>query len=116
VKPPAQKPTSRGRAPNVPRPDPWKPAEWEPEDAYAVQAVMRGTASEDQQRRAMVFIVNQLCGTYDLSYRPSGDRDTAFAEGKRFVGLQMVKFANINIAALRGKQTEQGETPKEQPT
>lgn len=77
---------------------------------------MAGRASEDQQRRAMTFIVHQLCGTYDLSYRPTSDRDTAFAEGKRFVGLQMVKFSRINIAALSGKNTEQGETPKEQPT
>jgi len=64
--------------------------------------------------RGMSFIVNQICGTYDLSYRPDSDRDTAFAEGKRMVGLQLVKFSKINIAALRGKQTEQGETPKEQ--
>lgn len=81
-----------------------------------MQAVMAGRASEEQQRRAMTFIVHQICGTYDLSYRPTSDRDTAFAEGKRFVGLQCVKFANLNIAALRGKNTEQGDTPKEQPT
>jgi hypothetical protein len=114
MKPPAQHRTARGRVPNVPRVEPWKPAEWEPEDAYAVQAVMTGRASEEQQRRAMNFIVHQVCGTYDLSYRPTSDRDTAFAEGKRFVGLQMVKFAQLNIARLRGKTTEQGETPKEQ--
>lgn len=111
-----RQPTARGRAPNLPRAEPWKPAEWEPEDAYAVQAVMYGRASEDQQKRAMAFIVNQICGTYDLSYRPTSDRDSAFAEGKRFVGLQLVKFAQLNIARLRGTTTEQGETPKEQPT
>jgi len=103
------------RAPNVPRPEPWKPTEWQPEDAHAVQAVMQGRASEEQQRRAMRFLVHQICGTYDLSYRPSSDRDTAFAEGKRYVGLTLVKFANLNIAALKGKKTEQGTAPKEQP-
>lgn len=107
-------PVKRGRIPNVPRAEPWKPVEWTPEDAYAVQAVMYGRASEDQQKRAMAFIVNQICGTYDLSYRPTSDRDTAFAEGKRMVGLQLVKFAQLNIAQLRGTNTEQGETPKEQ--
>ena len=106
----------RARAPKVHRPEPWKPAEWDVEDGYAIQAVMMGRASEAQQRRAMQFIVHSLCATYDLSYRPSSDRDTAFAEGKRFVGLQLVKFANLNIARVRGKQTEQGEVPKEQPT
>jgi hypothetical protein len=113
---PRQQPavTARGRAPRAPRPSPWHPAEWEPEDAFAVQAVMYGRAGEDQQKRAMNFIVHQICGTYDLSYRPTSDRDTAFAEGKRFVGLQCVKFAQLNIAALRGRTSEQGETPKEQ--
>lgn len=111
----APKVERRGRIPKAPRPEPWMPVEWEPEDAHAVQAVMYGRASEDQQKRAMRFIVEQVCATNDLSYRPSSDRDTAFAEGKRYVGLQLRKFAQINIAALRGKQTEQGETPKEQP-
>lgn len=113
---PPRQPAKRGRIPNAPRPEPWKPAEWEPEDAYAVQAVMSGRASEEQQRRAMRFLVDQVCGTYDLSYRPMSDRDTAFAEGKRFVGLQLVKFAQINIARLRGTNQEQGETAKEQST
>lgn len=105
----------RGPIPNAPRPEPWKPAEWEPEDAYAIQAFMQGRASQEQQLRAAGFILNQLCGTYDLSYRPSGDRDTCFAEGKRFVGLSLVKFAHLNIARLAGKKTEQGAAPKEQP-
>lgn len=105
----------RARAPKVPRPEPWKPAEWDPEDGHAIQAVMYGRASEAQQKRAMTFIVHNICGTYDLSFRPGSDRDTAFAEGKRHVGLQLVKFANLNIARVRGKQTEQGEAPKEQP-
>jgi hypothetical protein len=106
----------RGRIPKAPQREPWHPAQWDPEDGHAVQAVMYGRASEEQQKRAMKFIVHQLCATYDLSYRPSSDRDTAFAEGKRHVGLQLVKFAQLNIATLRGKSTEQGEAPKEQPT
>lgn len=110
----APKVERRGRIPKAPRAEPWIPPEYEVEDAHAVQAVMYGRASEDQQKRAMAFILNQVCGTYDLSYRPSSDRDSAFAEGKRFVGLQMVKLARLNIAALKGKHTEQGEAPKEQ--
>ncbi|MGH8266650.1 MAG: hypothetical protein ACRETS_04970, partial [Steroidobacteraceae bacterium] len=64
------------------------------------------------QRRAMRFIVEQLCGTYDLSYRSEKPLDTAFAEGKRMVGLSIVKFIALRLDALRGKQTEQG-SPKE---
>lgn len=98
----------RGRIPGSPLPDPWRPTEYSVEEAAAVQAVAYGRASEDQQRRAMKFLIERVCGTYDLSYRPTSDRDTAFAEGKRAVGLQIVKFVNTNFSALRGKATEQG--------
>lgn len=107
----------RGKVPNAPRPEPWKPADWADEDAYAVQAVMHGRGSEDQQKRAMHFIVYILCATYDQAYRPGGDegrRDTDFACGMQHVGKQLVKFSLLNIAALKGKNTEQGEAPKEQ--
>ena len=107
----------KGRVPNVPRPEPWKPPEWTPEDAHAVQAVAQGRASEDQQRRAIRFIVDSICGTYDMPYRPGGAegaRDTDFALGRMFAGQQIVKFINLNIAAVRGKNTEQGAAPKEQ--
>lgn len=63
----------------------------------AIKSVAAGTANEGQQRLAMKWIIEELCGTYDLSYRPQSDRDTTFAEGKRYVGLQLVREININI-------------------
>lgn len=104
MKPPRQQTTARGRIPNAPRPEPWKPPEWQPEDAHAVQAVAHGRASEEQQRRAMNFIVHSLCGTYDMQFRPGGregDRDTCFALGRDFVGKQLIKFINLNLSALK---------------
>lgn len=101
----------RGRIPDAPKLHPWQPADYQVADAAALQAVSRGTASADQQLRAYRFIVERLAGTYDMSYRPGGidgDRDTIFAEGKRFVGTQLVKFANINLAILTKKAREQG--------
>lgn len=62
----------------------------------ALKNVAAGTASEHQQVTSMKWIIETLCGTYDLSYRPESDRDTAFAEGRRFVGLQIVKELNTN--------------------
>lgn len=98
------------KVPGAPSLDPWKPAAWEVPDAAAIQALQRGDASSDQQQRALTFIVNQLAGTYDVSFRagPDGDRVTAFAEGKRWVGLQIVKLANLSLAAFK-------KTPGEQP-
>lgn len=74
---------------------PWHPAPYEEADVYAIKALAAGKASEGQQQRALGWIVNILCGTYDLSYRPESDRNTTFAEGKRHVGNQLVKMTKI---------------------
>lgn len=84
---------------------PWFPAKYEKRDVYAIQALEQGEANAEQQKRALEYIINIICGTYDLSYRPGldGDRDTAFAEGKRFVGSQIVKLLKINPAMVEDK-------------
>ncbi len=79
----------------------WLPAPYEIADLTAVKALAAGTADAQQQKRALDWILIQVCGTYEMSYRPESDRDTAFAEGRRFVGLQIVKALHINTANLR---------------
>lgn len=81
-----------------PRDPAWKPVAWEIADEVALKAMATGEASPDQQRRAMDWIVRQAAGTYELSFRSDadgGERETAFAEGRRFVGLQIVKLVNL---------------------
>ena len=78
---------------------PWRPTPWEPADATALQALMRGDCPPHLQTRAIKFIMD-LTGLRDLSYRyggQEGDRDTAFAEGKRWVGLQIAKLIEIKV-------------------
>lgn len=77
------------------------PPAWEPADFRAIKSLAAGEATPDQQMRALEWIIEAACGTYDLSYRPSSDRDTAFAEGRRFVGLQIVKALNIDLSAMK---------------
>jgi hypothetical protein len=91
-KPKPARPISRAKA--------WYPPVWETADAGALQALARGEAMPHQQQRALDFIVKTLAGTYDMSYRPESDRDTTFAEGRRFVGLQIVKFLNLNLEKI----------------
>lgn len=76
---------------------PWHPAPYEDPDVYAIKALQAGVASADQQKRALGWIVNTLCGTYDQPYRPGegGDRDTVFACAKMHVGQQIVKMTKI---------------------
>lgn len=77
--------------------EPWKPVPYDDIDVAALKALAAGVANEGQQKRALRWIVETAAHTYDLSYRPGpdGDRDTAFAEGSRFVGQQVVKLINM---------------------
>ena len=61
--------------------------------ARAIVAVSQGVASEDQQKIAIEAILIDICGVHDISYRSDemgGERDTTFAEGKRFVASQIL--------------------------
>lgn len=79
---------------------PWYPAPYEARDVYALKGLQGGTADPGQQARALDWILKNACGTYDLSYRPTSDRDTSFAEGRRFVGLQIIKMLNLDMSVL----------------
>ena len=79
----------------------WAPPPYEPIDIASIQALAHGVANEQQQARALKWIIEILCGTYDLSFRPDSERETAFAEGRRFVGLNLVKAMKMDLTKLR---------------
>lgn len=80
---------------------PWKAAKFEDADVFAIQALAKGNATIHQQKLALDWIVKNACKINDLSYRPGaeGSRDTDFAEGKRYVGLQIVRLIEYKIGA-----------------
>ncbi len=82
---------------------PWVPPKWGKADAAAIQALLRGEATPDQQIRAINYIVVSLCAVNEMSFRagPDGERATAFAEGRRFVGGQITKLTKVPMSKLR---------------
>lgn len=84
------------------------PVPWEDLDVYALKAVAEGKADAAQQKRAMDWIIHKAAGTYDMSYRPGNVQDTVFAEGRRFVGLQIVKLVAIDIARVKQAERAKG--------
>lgn len=72
-------------------------------DVAALQAWRRGEATADQQRRSAEFVVFAISDRDGMSYRPGldGGRDTAFAEGRRFVGNQIVKLTNLSLSKIK---------------
>ena len=97
-----------------PRPvarDAWLPPNWEPADASAMQALAEGVANADQQKRALRWIMVAAAGVDEPSYRPDSDQ-TVFAEGRRFVGLQIRKLLIINVSAfVRAQQHAEDRKP-----
>ncbi len=91
----------------VPIPKAYEATSWDPADARALQALVKGECPAHLQQRAMNFIIYQLCGTYQPNFRPGGPeagRETDFALGKAFVGQQIVGLLKVKI----NPQGEQG--------
>jgi hypothetical protein len=79
----------------LPKRDPLERPDYLEADVQALRAVNEGRATSDQQRRAMRFLINEICGNYDMPYRPDSSRDTDFALGKMWVGQTVVYFLKI---------------------
>ncbi len=79
-------------------PMPWILAHPEDADIFAVQALAEGRADAHSQRRAWEFIRDRLCGGEIMSFWPGGEdgrRATDFAEGKRWVAIQLRRIARL---------------------
>lgn len=79
----------------------WLPAEWDSPDAASLQALVRGDATPEQQKRALNWIVNSAAGTYEHTFVPGSHDQSTYLEGRRSVGLQIVKLLKVDLAALR---------------
>jgi len=80
---------------------PWTSIDADDADIGAIKALNAGNANEGQQKRALSFIIHRIAATYDMSFRPGedGDRATAFAEGKRYVGNQIIRLTKLPTKA-----------------
>lgn len=80
------------------------------QDIRAIKNCWAGVASEHEQRIALQAIMYSLARLGDSTYYPDsmgGERDSAFAQGMRHVGLQIQKFAEVgNIYLQDEKKTE----------
>lgn len=90
------KPSSKVKAPSA-----WDPAPWEDRHVFAIQGLQAGTASPDQQKAALKWIIEGACGHNDWAYRPSSERDTAMFLGRQFVAKQLIKLLNLNTSMLK---------------
>lgn len=81
----------------TPKATPWMPHDYDDDVIMAVRQFSEGKANAGQQKLAWDWLMYVTACTEeyaDLSFRPGeeGRRATDFAEGKRFVGLQVRKM------------------------
>jgi hypothetical protein len=84
------------------------PATFDIADAAAVKAVYAGSATEHQQKRAMDWIIKQASLIGGQSYRAGDSHATAFVEGRRFVGAQIMGLITLNTEELKKRTTPNG--------
>lgn len=82
----------------LPKAQPWLPPDHDEEVVAAVRAIHHGNANAAQQQTFWNYLMYVTAASEefaDLSFRPDasgGERNTVFAEGKRFVGLMIRKL------------------------
>lgn len=95
--------------------DPTKPPDYDSNDIAAFKALEAGAASPEQQKRALRWTLVGAADLYGLSYRNGGEdgrRATDFAEGRRFVGAQIVKMVNMPGAVLNALREKENAAAK----
>jgi len=88
------------------KPPPYFRADYEIADASALQALQRGDASADQQKRALDWIIRHAARAYDVTFQPESERASAFAEGRRFVGLQTIHLLQLSTRDLLQREEQ----------
>ena len=75
----------------------WLPPAADKVVVLALKALHSGTAADWEQKLALAWIVTRAADADGQSYRPGadGDRETAFAEGRRFVGTHIRRLVNM---------------------
>lgn len=73
---------------------PWSPTALTKSEVYAVRALFKGEATDVQQKTIVDFLA-KVCGGKELEFRAEGERASAFASGKRFVWLELVKLSAL---------------------
>lgn len=70
------------------------------EEASAIKAMYAGEATARQQHLSLKYICNVLCRSQDMLYVHNDPEQTAFLNGRAFVGNKLLKMINVPIGRL----------------
>jgi hypothetical protein len=72
----------------------------------ALRALSAGQASPEQQKLFMDWLLVDVCGLKESCYRAGKPDDTAFLEGRRFVGLFLAGVLTKKFVEPKGDTHE----------
>jgi hypothetical protein len=73
--------------------------DYEVADISAVQALVRGDATPEQQKRALNWVIYNAAMTYEHPFCDD-DRESNHLIGRQFVGRQIVKLTKLDVQAF----------------
>jgi hypothetical protein len=80
----------------------WMPVDYTIADAAAIKALDQGTATPEQQRRALIWITQKAAGLLEWPYQPGeNDRDTNIFLGRHFVAHQITKMLKLDLSKVK---------------
>lgn len=85
-------------------PPPWAPAGYDIADVSAIQALNRGEASADQQKRALTWFVERACQVGEDAFVPGHPEVTQYIVGRQSPGKQVIKLLKLNLSQMRSQK------------
>lgn len=67
------------------------------DEIAALRALMRGTAERGQQRRAITYLMEQLCGVGRVTFAGEASHSSAFRAGAQGVGVALAQIADATL-------------------
>jgi len=80
------------------------------EEHQALTSLNKGEANEYQQRLALSVIVNKFSRAHNTLYIPDSFDQSAFLNGRAFVGHEILKHLQIPVGQLDNEVKEDEET------
>ena len=71
------------------------------QDLNALKALSKGEATEYEQKLSLAIIINKFARAQDLLYSPGSFDETAFINGRAFVGQSILRCINQPIGKLK---------------
>lgn len=92
----------------------WLPKGFNLKKSYSLQALSTGTATPEQQKEAIKYIVEDLCAIYGVTFDADNARLDAHNQGRAYIGHAIVQITKLRLnevsELLTKEKTNDGST------